>query len=301
VIASKLSQLIKAEIERYLADPNPLNLDPRPFVELHNVLPLLADWNGFFGLRPNGDVLVFLYDDGVMVFKLETDTRIRRVAFAQGAKTYAWLVELIPPRPSDAVDCSVCGGTGQIQAPGILARFVVVAAALVGLQLKNKPCYKEIMTTEQIYRQANPADAEAIATIVNAAFRVERFFIDGERTNPEHIRTLLQTGVFLLAEESGQLIGCVYVELRGTQGYFGLLAIDPERQKTGLGKRLVAAAEAYCRAGGCREMELQIVNVREELPGFYQRLGYRETGIAPFKSLNQPKIACHFVKMAKPL
>lgn len=157
------------------------------------------------------------------------------------------------------------------------------------------------MTTEQIYRQANPADVEAIAVVINAAFRVERFFIDGDRTNPEHIRSLLQTGVFLLAEEGSQLIGCVYVELRGVQGYFGLLAIDPECQKTGLGKRLVAAAEAYCRAAGCREMELQIVNVREELPGFYQRLGYSETGIAPFQSLNQPKLPCHFVKMSKPL
>lgn len=151
------------------------------------------------------------------------------------------------------------------------------------------------------FRRAEPTDAEAIAAIVNAAFRVERFFIDGDRTNPEHIRSLLQTGTFLLAEASGQLIGCVYVELRGGQGYFGLLAIDPERQKTGLGKRLVEAAEAYCRAADCREMTLQIVNVREELPGFYQRLGYCETGTAPFKSLNQPKVLCHFVKMAKPL
>jgi GNAT superfamily N-acetyltransferase len=150
-------------------------------------------------------------------------------------------------------------------------------------------------------RKSESKDAEAIAAVINAAFRVERFFIDGDRTNPDHIRSLLQTGVFLLAEESSQLIGCVYVELRGAQGYFGLLAIDPERQKTGLGKHLVAAAEDYCRAAGCQEMELQIVNVREELPGFYQRLGYCETGIAPFKSLNQPKLPCHFVKMSKPL
>lgn len=150
-------------------------------------------------------------------------------------------------------------------------------------------------------RKAESKDAETIAAVINAAFSVERFFIDGDRTNPDHIRSLLQSGVFLLAEESGRLIGCVYVELRGAQGYFGLLAIDPEQQKTGLGKRLVAAAEDYCRAEGCREMELQIVNVREELPGFYQRLGYLETGTAPFKANHQPLIPCHFVKMSKPL
>lgn len=151
------------------------------------------------------------------------------------------------------------------------------------------------------FRQAEPTDAESIAAIVNAAFSVERFFIDGDRTNPDHIQSLLQTGLFLLAEENDQLHGCVYVELRGERGYFGLLAIDPARQKTGLGKRLVLAAEAYCRAAGCRAMDLQIVNVRAELPGFYQRLGYCETDTAPFVSLNQPKVPCHFVKMSKPL
>ncbi|MBI1764188.1 MAG: GNAT family N-acetyltransferase [Acidobacteria bacterium] len=158
------------------------------------------------------------------------------------------------------------------------------------------------MLNDLPFRQAAPTDAEAIAALVNAAFRVERFFIDGDRTNPDHIRTQLQAGVFLLAEERSQLIGCVYVELRGEQGkqgYFGLLAIDPARQKTGLGKRLVMAAEDYCRAAGCREMELQIVNVREELPGFYQRLGYHETGTAPFRANHEPLLPCHFVKMSK--
>jgi N-acetylglutamate synthase-like GNAT family acetyltransferase len=150
-------------------------------------------------------------------------------------------------------------------------------------------------------RIAELKDADTIASLVNAAFSVERFFIEGERTNPDQVRALLQTGDFLLAEAEGSLIACVYVERRGESGYFGLLAVDPTRQGQGLGARLVAAAEDHCRAAGCRVMELQIVNLRAELPAFYRARGYSETGTAPFPGDSRAKLPCHFVKMAKPL
>lgn len=151
-------------------------------------------------------------------------------------------------------------------------------------------------------RTADFADAENIARLVNAAFRPERFFSDADRTNPDKVRELLQKGRFLLAGEASTLLACVYVELRGERGYFGLLAVDPARQRTGLGSRLVDAAEEYCRASGCLFMDLTIVNLRKELPGYYQRLGYVENGTLPFPhDQHPPKLPCHLVKMSKPL
>jgi GNAT superfamily N-acetyltransferase len=150
-------------------------------------------------------------------------------------------------------------------------------------------------------RTAQLADSENIARLVNAAFRPERFFIDTDRTNPEKVRALLQKGAFLLAEEKDALAGCIYVELRGEHGYFGLLAVDPARQRSGLGSRLVVAAEEYCRAAGCQFMDLTIVNLRTELPGFYHRLGYVESGTLPFPSDQQANQPCHLVRMSKRL
>jgi len=43
------------------------------------------------------------------------------------------------------------------------------------------------------------------------------------------------------------------------------------------------------------------VNLRKELPDFYHRKGYIETGTAPFPPDLNPKLPCHFVKMSKPL
>jgi N-acetylglutamate synthase-like GNAT family acetyltransferase len=151
-------------------------------------------------------------------------------------------------------------------------------------------------------RTADSADAENIARLVNLAFRPERFFTDGDRTNPEKVRALLDKGEFLLAEEAGRLIGCVYVELRGERGYFGLLAVDPARQRTGLGSCLIEAAEQSCRAASCLFMDLTIVNLRKELPGYYRVHGYIENGTLPFpEDQYPPKMPCHLIRMSKAL
>ncbi len=150
-------------------------------------------------------------------------------------------------------------------------------------------------------RAAEPADASAIARLVNAAFRPERFFTDADRTDPEKVGVLLQKGKFLLLVEDGVLAGCVYVELRGERGYFGLLAVDPQRQRSGIGARLIAAAEQHCRSAGCRFMDLTFVNVRQELPAYYQQFGYVENGTLPFPADQVTTIPVHLVQMSKPL
>jgi GNAT superfamily N-acetyltransferase len=150
-------------------------------------------------------------------------------------------------------------------------------------------------------RSAKPADAPAIARLVNDAFRSERFFIDADRTDPRKVEALFEKGTFFMLFEDEVLAGCVYVELRSERGYFGLLAVDPQRQRSGIGARLIAAAEQQCRAAGCRFMDLTFVNVRRELPGYYQRFGYAENGALPFPADQIAKIPVHLVRMSKAL
>jgi GNAT superfamily N-acetyltransferase len=145
-------------------------------------------------------------------------------------------------------------------------------------------------------------DAEVIKTVINSAFRLaESFLIDRDRIDLESVQILLGKGRFLLAEDDRVIIGCVYVEVSGDRSYLGLLSVDPERQRAGLGTELMAAAEEYCARAGCRFMDLRIVNVRKELPDFYHRLGYVETGTEPFPAGLNPKVPCHFVNLSKPL
>jgi N-acetylglutamate synthase-like GNAT family acetyltransferase len=153
-----------------------------------------------------------------------------------------------------------------------------------------------------LVRVARLPEAKAITGVINTAFRkAENFFIERDRIDLEKVQSLLCTGEFLISLEDAAVTGCVYVEMKGDRSYLGLLAVDPGVQKSGLGSKLTSAAEDYCRKKGSRFMDIQIVNLREELPDFYHRRGYVETGSAPFTRGLAPKLPCHFVKMSKPL
>jgi GNAT superfamily N-acetyltransferase len=150
-------------------------------------------------------------------------------------------------------------------------------------------------------RVATPDDAEDIARLVNQAYEVERFFVDGDRVTPDQIRRELARGTILLASGQGRaFLGCVYVAVEGRLGYFGLLAVAPAAQGRGIGRALIAAAEAHALAGGATTMRITVVNLRTELLEYYGRLGYVPTGSEPYvdRRVTQP---VHFVTMEKPL
>ena len=150
-------------------------------------------------------------------------------------------------------------------------------------------------------RSAEAADTEALVRLINEAFAVEKIVIEGERIDSEKFRALFETGNFLMLYEAEQLVGCVYVEVKGKRGYLGLLGVRPERQKSGFGRRLTTAAEDYFRKAGCQALDLRIVSVRAELPPFYERLGYAATAIAPVPDTIPLKIPSHFIVMSKSL
>jgi len=153
-----------------------------------------------------------------------------------------------------------------------------------------------------LVRVANPGDAEAVSRVINAAFRkAESFLVDRDRIDLKTVQGLFRTGTFLIAQENEAVVGCVHVEMRGERSYLGLLSVNPDGQKSGVGSKLMTAAEDYCANAGSRFMDLRIVSVRKELPEFYHRRGYVETGTAPFTPGLEPKVPCHFVNMAKPL
>jgi GNAT superfamily N-acetyltransferase len=150
-------------------------------------------------------------------------------------------------------------------------------------------------------RTATEVDSDAIARLVNVAFLVEQFFIERDRTNPAAVRSLLQKGKFLLAEEGSSLVGSIYAEVRGDRGYFGMLSIEPLRQGQGVGRQLANAAESWFREAGCKFSDLKIVNVRTELHDLYHRWGYQDTGTSVYDDPTPTKIPVHFIIMSKPL
>jgi GNAT superfamily N-acetyltransferase len=163
-------------------------------------------------------------------------------------------------------------------------------------------------------RLATPDDAPALARLINDAFIVEAFFKIGDRTSAEDITELMRAGgEFLVLEsqprrggetakaETGTPLACVYLKVSGDRAYFGMLSIDPARQRQGLGRQMIQAVEARARQRGCRFMDIHIVNLREELPPYYRALGYIESGTLPFSEPERASRPCSFVVMSKAL
>ena len=160
-------------------------------------------------------------------------------------------------------------------------------------------------------RSATSREAAVLARIINDAFVVEAFFKVGDRTSADEISELMNAGgEFLVLDDAepstrhqapGTVVGCVYLQRIADRAYFGMLSIDPARQHRGLGRRLIDAVEARARELGCRFMDIHIVNLREELPAYYRRLGYVETGTLPFSDPELSTQPCFFIVMSKPL
>jgi GNAT superfamily N-acetyltransferase len=150
-------------------------------------------------------------------------------------------------------------------------------------------------------RRATETDVPAIVRLVNIAFLTERFFIERDRTDADTVRNLLRDGQFLLAEDGPDLVGCVHAESHGDRGYFGMLSIEPHRQKEGIGRWFIGWLENYFRESGCKFCDLKIVNVRDDLHSIYLKLGYTDTGTSEYDDPHPTKIPVHFIHMTKPL
>jgi GNAT superfamily N-acetyltransferase len=150
-------------------------------------------------------------------------------------------------------------------------------------------------------REATPADVPALLRVINAAYLVEREFVEGDRLSEKDLRRMFGQGTFLVAARAGgEAIANVFLQRTAPDRmYLGLLAVDPAEQRHGLGRLMMAAAERYCRDAGCAAIDIRIV-LRTELPPFYLSLGFVPNGTAPFEDPRLFKPA-HFLVMTLPL
>lgn len=178
-----------------------------------------------------------------------------------------------------------------------------VASTAVHVRMCPQEKFINFADASSLVHVAGEADAAPIAAVTNAAFAIETF-LEGMRTDAGRVLEMMRHGVFLVyAARHAQLAASVYVETRGTRGYFGMLAVDPLYQGKGIGARMVQAAESYCRERGCRAMDITVLSLRPELLPFYHRLGYDEMGTEDFRPSRslKPGATCHSILMSKNL
>jgi len=165
---------------------------------------------------------------------------------------------------------------------------------------------------------AAPADAVAIARIVNGAYRGEGTaagwtsevgILSGARADVGTISRMTEAGhVFVLRDEAGAPTCCICLEaMEDATCYLSMIAVDPVHQGGGWGKKIIASAERYVRVQGGRIGRMTVIVARESLIAWYLRQGYEPTGkTEPFPyddvSVGKPlRDDLHFIVLEKQL
>ncbi len=129
-------------------------------------------------------------------------------------------------------------------------------------------------------RCARPADRAAIERIVRAAYGlyVERI---GKPPGPmlDDYTALISDGRVSVLEEAGRTMAAIIVLLPEPDHLLlDNIAVRPDRQGQGLGRRLIAFAEEQARRLGHSEVRLYTHEKMTENIALYTRLGFVETG-----------------------
>lgn len=145
--------------------------------------------------------------------------------------------------------------------------------------------------TALYFRDATVADVDALVVLVTSAYRgdasragwtTEADLLDGSRIDPDVLREDLARprSRVLVGERDGELLACAHVAEEDGAGYFGMFSVRPNLQGGGIGKRLLDEAERVVRdEWRLPTMRMTVIDIRDELIAFYERRGYRRTGI----------------------
>lgn len=134
-----------------------------------------------------------------------------------------------------------------------------------------------------VTRPARPGDAEAIRALVRAAY-ARWVPVLGREPRPmqaDYAAAVL-AHEFALVEAAGELVGLIEMEARAGHLWVENIAVAPARQGQGLGRQLLALADARARERGLAEIRLLTNGRMEANRRLYARCGYVETLEEPF-------------------
>jgi ribosomal protein S18 acetylase RimI-like enzyme len=163
--------------------------------------------------------------------------------------------------------------------------------------------------------KATIADIPELNILVNSAYRgegskrgwtTESDLIDGIRIDEAMLTEYFGNPAITIlkyTDDADQIIGCVYLEVKGDRLYLGMFSVSPTLQNGGVGRALIGAAEGVAKELSLHIISMTVIRSRTELISWYQRRGYTFTGeIQPFHDhgrFGSPKTLIELIVMEK--
>lgn len=88
-----------------------------------------------------------------------------------------------------------------------------------------------------------------------------------------------QPELFFVGEIEGRVAASVMAGYEGHRGWINYLAVSPDYQRRGLGRKLMEAAEVALRNCGCPKINLQVRAANKKVIAFYETLGFSDDNV----------------------
>jgi ribosomal protein S18 acetylase RimI-like enzyme len=86
----------------------------------------------------------------------------------------------------------------------------------------------------------------------------------------------------LVGRADGAIVATAMVGHDGHRGWVYYVAVDPDRQKKGLGRAIMNAAEQWLREAGLPKLQLLVRRENAKAGAFYRGIGYEEADTIVF-------------------
>jgi ribosomal protein S18 acetylase RimI-like enzyme len=160
-------------------------------------------------------------------------------------------------------------------------------------------------------------DVPALTDLINSAYRgkdgeqgwtSESHLLEGSRINEQMLIAYLDkedVTILKLTDEADKIIGTVYLEVKGTKLYLGMLSVSPDAQNKRVGRILLEEAEKFAKQHHCNVITITVISARVELISWYERRGFIKTGEKePFPVdvyIGIPKEPLELIELEKPV
>jgi GNAT superfamily N-acetyltransferase len=147
------------------------------------------------------------------------------------------------------------------------------------------------------FRPATAADKHRAMELINAAYMAEAFIkmeFAEQRISEETFDACVanesgKTELLLAVDEGGAIVGTAMLNPpegtaaghagTDTAAHLGFAAVDPAKQKAGIGPKLITRVETRAVELGFASLEFSFISPMEHLEGWYRKLGYELTGV----------------------
>ena len=87
-------------------------------------------------------------------------------------------------------------------------------------------------------------------------------------------KSKVRPDLFRVGTLEGKIVASVMVGYEGHRGWINYLAVSPDCQKRGFGRKMMEEAERLLRAEGCPKINLQVRTANADVLAFYRTIGF---------------------------